>query len=531
VLERAAVEGRNFSSGTVASLLPEAERESLGGHLMALVRRQLIQPDPSALAGENAFRFNHVLIREAAYAELPKELCAELHERLAGRLAEGAAEDEIVGHHIEQAYRCRAQLGLHGDHEQALAQEAQSRLEAAAHKALLRGDPDSAAGLLERAASLLSPDDASRQALLPALGAALFEAGHLGDADRILAEAVETAPDGLLEARARVEQQFVRLQIEPSAVEEAHRVAGAALEVFERRGDDSGQSRAWCLKASIAWIAGQVAEADEAWRCAAKHARSAGDNRELFEILDWRASAAVVGPTPVDEAIELCHEIREQVRSSPVALAETLPPLAALHAMRGEFDEARAFVQEGNAILDELGRMYSAAISHHEALVEMLAGKPEAAEARLRRAYEQLEEMGEKALLAVTAAMLAQAIYAQDRPEEAALFARASREASAGQDLAALIVGKGASAKILARQGRAGEAETLAREAVELAAGTDFLGNRGDAFLDLAEVLQLNGKTHEAAEALASGLGLYEQKGDLVSAGRARSRLEQVRSA
>jgi len=233
----------------------------------------------------------------------------------------------------------------------------------------------------------------------------------------------------------------------------------------------------------------------------------------------------------VNEAIELCLEIREQVRSSPVALAETLHPLAALYAMRGEFDEARALVAEANAILDELGRIYSAAILHHEALVELLAGNLEAAEERLRRAFERLEEMGEKALLAVTAALLAQAIYGQDRLEEAAVYSRASREASAGQDLAAEIVGKAAEAKILARAGRVEEAEALAREAVELAGGTDFLRERGHAFLDLAEVLQLNGKPHEAAEVLAAGLEQFEEKGDLVSAGRARSRLEQVRSA
>ena len=118
----------------------------------------------------------------------------------------------------------------------------------------------------------------------------------------------------------------------------------------------------------------------------------------------------------MDEAIQLLLDIREQVRSSPVAVAETLHPLAVLHAMRGEFDDARSLVREGNAIIEDLGRMYSAGLSHHEALVEMLAGQPDVAEDRLRRAYETLDEMGEKTLLATTAAMLAQAIYAQDRP-------------------------------------------------------------------------------------------------------------------
>jgi class 3 adenylate cyclase len=529
VLERASVEGRNFRWSSVGALLPEGHNTALGQHLMALVRRQLIQPDPSSLAGEDAFRFSHVLIREAAYGGLPKQLCADLHERLARRLGGSPdSEDEIVGYHLEQAYRCRAQLGLRGDHERALAQEAKTRLEAAAHKALLRGDPTAASGLFERAASLLPPEDPSRLSLLPALGSALFEAGRLGDADRVLSEAIERSTDELLQARAHVEQQFVRLQTYTGAIDDVERIADAALKVFEERADDSAQSRAWCLKATIAWIGGQAAKADEAWRCGAERARRAGETRELFEILDWRASAVPFGPTPVDEAIELCLEIRDQVRSSPVAVAETLHPLAVLHAMRGEFDAARSLVREGNAIIDELGRIYSAGLSHHEAFVEMLADQPEVAEERLRRAYQTLQEMGEKTLLASTAAYLAQAIYAQGRPEEASHFCQMSREVAAVEDLSAQVVGRGALAKIFAQQGRGDEAEALAHEAVELAAKTDLLTHRGEAFLDLAEVLQLNGQPAEAETALRAGLELYERKGDLVSAERARTRLEQM---
>ena len=41
----------------------------------------------------------------------------------------------------------------------------------------------------------------------------------------------------------------------------------------------------------------------------------------------------------------------------------------------------------------------------------------------------------------------------------------------------------------------------------------------------------MNGRPEEAGSALVAGLELYERKGDLVSAERARSRIEQVRSA
>jgi class 3 adenylate cyclase len=289
VLERAAVEGRNFKWSSVASLLPESERTGLGQHLMALMRRQLIQPDPSAFAGEDAFRFSHVLIQEAAYAGLPRELSAELHERLATRLAlTQDGEDEIVGYHLEQAYRCRDQLGLVGDHERGLAQEAKARLEAAARKALLRGDPAAAGGLLERATALLAPDDRSRIAILPALGAALFEAGQLADAERVLTEAIERSEDELLEARARVEQQFVRLQTHSGPVEDVQRVADTALKVFEEWRDDSGQSRTWCLNAAIAWIGGRLPRPSARCR-STKRSSSASRSVTRFGAVLWRS--------------------------------------------------------------------------------------------------------------------------------------------------------------------------------------------------------------------------------------------------
>jgi class 3 adenylate cyclase/tetratricopeptide (TPR) repeat protein len=532
VLEHASVEGRNFRWSVVAELLPEEARESLGRDLMALVRRQLIEPDPSVFAGEDGFRFSHVLIREAVYEGLPKEICADLHERLADRLREGpGSEDEVIGHHLEQAFRARWQLGLVGDREWELAREAQARLQAAAHKVLLGGDPDAAADLLARAVSLLPADEPSRVGLLPNLGTALFEAGRFSEADGVLTEAIDRAGgDALLEARARLEQQFVRLQAE-GAIDEPDRIAQDALRVFEAHGDLRGQSRTWCLRATVDWIHGQAEKADEGWQRAADLARLAEDELELFEILAWRASAAPVGPTPVPGAIATCAEIRNEVEGSPLATAQILPPFASLYAMQGDFETARSLVQEANTLLGELGRIYTVALAHHDATVELLAGEPAAAEERLRTAYERLDELGEKALFASTASMLAHAVYAQGRYEEAARFCRAAREAAAADDLSAQVEWRGVSAKLLAQRGRYAEAETLAREAVELVAQTDFLRSHGDALLDLGDVLALGGQLEKASTAFRDGLELYEEKGDTVMAGRASERLDATGSA
>jgi predicted ATPase len=57
-----------------------------------------------------AFRFRHLLLRDAAYRGLSKRHRSELHERFADWLEEKAADrlpefEEIVGHHLEQGYR------------------------------------------------------------------------------------------------------------------------------------------------------------------------------------------------------------------------------------------------------------------------------------------------------------------------------------------------------------------------------------------------------------------------------------------
>ena len=154
----------------------------------------------------------------------------------------------------------------------------------------------------------------------------------------------------------------------------------------------------------------------------------------------------------------------------------------------------------------------------------MLAGRPDIAEELLRTGYRRLEEMGENALLSTSAAVLAQAIYAQGRTDEAALFCDVSARTAAADDLWTQVLWRSVRGKILARRGRGEEGGALAREAVRLVERTDLLIHHGDALLDLAEVLRLPTAQEERALALKA-VAMYEQKGNLVSAERARALL------
>ena len=69
-LERVKFPGRIFHRGAVQALSPEEAQVT--ARLNALVRKELIRPDKAQLRGEDAFRFRHLLIRDAAYEALPK---------------------------------------------------------------------------------------------------------------------------------------------------------------------------------------------------------------------------------------------------------------------------------------------------------------------------------------------------------------------------------------------------------------------------------------------------------------------------
>src|SRR5881409_3161953 len=65
VLECGAVEGRVFHRGVVQAIGEQGSR--LGTLLASLVRKDLIRPDLPQFAGEDAYRFRHALIHDAAY--------------------------------------------------------------------------------------------------------------------------------------------------------------------------------------------------------------------------------------------------------------------------------------------------------------------------------------------------------------------------------------------------------------------------------------------------------------------------------
>ena len=535
VLERASVIGKEFWRGAVLDATPEAARAAVDVHLQTLVRRELIRPHRSLFPGDEAFRFRHILLREAAYDSVPKETRGELHERFAEWLERTAGPrarefEEMIGYHLEQAFRYRDELGPVDEHGEELLLRASDRLAAAGRRAYARGDLPAAVGLLARASSLLEPGAPRLPELLVDLGEALRETGDFDGAEGVLAEAAEAAAelgDGGLEAAARLAGLRLRLTTDPEIKpDELLAEAKRAADVFARLGDERRLAKAWELMAWVPWFRCRAGEAEEALQRAIEHARHAGDRRTEAQSLHFLVGTAFFGPKPLDAAISLCEEILEEPAQQRRVVASALRSLAGLKAMEDSFDDARLLISACRTILEDLGlRVTAASAAETAGIIELLAGDPGAAERVLRQGYETLEEMGETIVAPVLAALLAQALHLQGRADEALRLSESSREAAAPDDLIAHVQWRTARAKALARTGETQEAEMLAREAVALAEETDFLVTHGDALADLAQVLRAAGRPDEAVPILRAALALYEQKGSIVSVAAARAAL------
>ncbi|MCA1699664.1 MAG: AAA family ATPase [Actinobacteria bacterium] len=535
--ERGSVEGELFHRGAVSHLAGRDVRHEL----QALEARELIHAAEAELAGEAGYRFKHVLVRDAAYNGTTKRLRAELHERFADwlerRLGERVGEaEEILGYHLEQAYRYRVELGPVDEQARELAGRAGRHLGRAGLRAFGRSDISATVGLLRRACALLPPGEPDRLRLLPELGSALGEAGRFDEAQSVLDDAAgeaRRAGDRAAEGRARIEHLFVQ-----SAIESAEWTDGAEaavrelLPVFEALQDEQGLARIWRLSGMAGLMRSCFADLAAAMERALEHARRAGDEKEVGLALFWIPQAVVWGPTPAEEGIRRCETLRAQAAGSASAEAGVVNGLAMLYAMVGRAEEARAALRESCGMYRELGlEVLLGAASMHEGPVELYLGDAVAAERGLRRAMEVLERLGERGYRSTAAAWLAQALNDQARYAEAEEATRLSEELASADDTPSQVGWRLERARAIAHRGELAEAEQLAREAAALSEPTDTLDDKGKCALALAEVLRLAGRTEEAREQASKSLQAWQRKGIAGYIERARALLTELGTA
>jgi class 3 adenylate cyclase/predicted ATPase len=527
VMERGAVEGKIFHRGSVHELAPEPLRPDVDGHLLTLVRKELIRPDRPTLPGEEAFRFRHLLIRDAAYESLPKETRAELHERFANwldRHGELVEQDEIVGYHLEQAALYRSELGAPNAQ---LAERAAERLAAAARAAFGRGDWNAGRSLSRRTLELVPKRHQLRLGLMPAYVLGLLDTGEFEPA-RAAVEELRSSQDERAETFGRLlEFEVSWIAGHGRPVEEFEQAVEYARAVFERLGDDEGLAYAFRALGYANWVRLRTAASARAFERATAHARRANAKALEGEFLVRSASAHMQGPTPVPDAIAYCERHLEE--ASSLVRSDMMRVLGPLYAMRGDFATARELVRAGREGIREAGLLATAAAGAMVAsFVEMYAGEPEEADRLLREGIAELERLGDHAYQSTATMYLAARLEEQGSVEEAERWLQRARELTNPSDLIDSIGVDAVEARLLARRGRLHEAEQLARKACEAAATTDLVGAHRLAVLALVRVLEEKDRLDEARQQLHRLLELFEAKEDVVMAARLRDQINAL---
>jgi class 3 adenylate cyclase/tetratricopeptide (TPR) repeat protein len=525
VLEGGAVEGEIFHRGAVVELTRAPDLDS---HLVGLVRKELIHPATPMLVGDQAFRFRHLLIRDAAYDALPKATRADLHERFADWLETRGRElaelDEVLGYHREQAARYRRELERP---DAALERRAGRNLAAAGSRAAMRSDAHGAANLIRRALALLPADDRDRPgALLD--GVAMF--GELGEHDEELRliDELERAPEPALRMHGRVARLEHRAFGEPAdVVEEAEAVVEEALVVFGEAGDDLGAAHAYALAAFINWLRSRAVATVAALDPMFTHAERAGSR-----ILVGRAMLQSIGPLvwgPFEPG---------KIRAQLTRLAASESPLAKLAVRSVEAELARRNKRFSEA-LELLGQ--AAAVAHELALEIMLAintqqraavmhdqGQLDEAIATYRAAIGRLEELGQTSFRSTTLINLGEVLYEQGQADEASRLALEGERLGAAEDVVNFAWGRGLRAHIAADRGLHKEAHSLAREALAYAYETDFPRVQAAAHRAFGYTLARANRPDEARTELERALQIWQRYGHRSDAEKTRAVLEQL---
>lgn len=541
LLEQASVIGSEFSLAALSHLAGAHPPEVVSRILDRLVRRDFLETSRFDAADAPSFRFRHVLIREAAYAALSKAARARLHEQVASwleqqRAGSGIGDEEVVGFHLEHAYRYMRELRIDGGQQAALADRAAQCLANAGRRALSRQDTRAAVGLLSRAVELTAREDIGMARLLLQLGGARMDTDSAG-AQQAFTRAAEIAAhlgDRLVETEALLSLADLAARADSSdgATTRLFVQIEQAIELFEQFDHWPGLAIAWIMLSYNHGVRGRQAAKQMAAEKAAHYARLAADG----DIEAWArydiVSALKSGAAPLQEAIASGEELVEWARSSGNRQLEglTLSALAHMYAMRAQPERARVAAAHARQIHDELGEQTMLANQQRsEYFVERLAGNLPAATQLLRDSYALLDEMGDKLFRSSVAAALADALHLRGEYDEAARYVAITRELAAADDLDAQVGWRRVEAKLLALRGDVAGGEQLARQALGLLADNDTLYLQAEALTGLADVLALNGRVDEAGSLVDRVLELYEAKQNVAAATALRHQWSAVR--
>ncbi len=523
VIEHGAVEGQVFHR---SALLELTRTEDVELQLNGLVRKELIRPAAATFADDRAFRFRHLLIRDAAYDALPKETRAELHERFAVWLEQNGQDlielDEVLGYHLEQAARYLRELGRPSLE---LERRAGRALAVAGSRAARRTDAPASLTLLRRAVALLPEGDEHRaEALLDEL--LVLEAvgrveERLGVIDELEASEVEA-----LRMHGRIARLAFRLQAEPDqVVDEARQAVAEALPVFAAAGDELGAAHAYHLSAFASWLQSQAVPTVAALDRTIEHAHRVEATGLIDVSILMMFGPLRHGPFEVAEVRERLASIRDS--DSQTARYIALLVESHLEYQASRFDQGLELAEQASAVAENLGLPLLVIFARWQgAHVSFAAGRLTDAVVAYRWVIEQLEAQSQTSFRSTALLDLAEVLYAQGDAAEVELLTAEGQAAGATEDVVNFAFGQSLRARLAADRGDIETAEVLAREALAHAYRTDFPSVHAHAHETRAHVLTAAGEKEKAQAESETALALWDRYGFTSEADRVRRLLE-----
>jgi class 3 adenylate cyclase/tetratricopeptide (TPR) repeat protein len=357
------------------------------------------------------WRYRHEVLRDVAYASLPKRERLRLHLAIADALLKQSRRPSWAADHLERA--ALASLDLDPS-DRTIADRAAEALAEAGDIARRRMEGSAAVDHYERALAMAGPEDTwgSREArILAGVGEARYWLGDFAEAAEVLDRAValaERSNDPWAISLALRFRADIVLNVDRDP-DRAERLFARALEAAAESGDTRALTRTLLFSGWTAFNRDDFVRAEEVWQRALDMARADHDRwaetRALTSLSvaisdqGREEEAAVLAKEALAVATELGDEFSVAVAS--VQVGRMLRSL-------GQAADALPHLERGIAIFEERGARWELADALRErgiALREI--GQLDDAERYLQASLRISEEMGERSLLPWTWSALA----------------------------------------------------------------------------------------------------------------------------
>jgi class 3 adenylate cyclase/tetratricopeptide (TPR) repeat protein len=504
VAQHASVVGTVFWSGALASL-DGGDHDAIASALERLEGRDVIRSrTPPSIAGEREYAFKHGLIRDVAYARIPKRRRVLLHSRFATWVEDLPAADEelveIVAYHLEQA--CRAADEIAHSPEPAPVLRAAKALARAADKAERREGFREADAFYARALAVLGEaDDEALTELCLKRGrtrAALGE--HAKAYDQLVAVAEEASSLGRLDLRCAALIAIANIDTKLGRAADSRRNLTEAVAIASELGDRALQVRALY---EFSWFAAWFEGASEA---SASQLREALAIAEALDDLSLRIEGHMrigtlcfnVGDLAgAEEACERCAELASELGSFRDE-TRSITLLSLVRYYRGQIDEAEQLALQALEWLERTGDTYLQLQNLRElARCALARGDLGLAEERLREAVPIALEFGGWVVIEIYR-YLTETLVRQGRVEEARELVEFAARNLPPEDAYAQAALRLAEASVATADGERAGAIARFDEALRLLREQRLLTDLGEARVAFARALRTFGEHKDA---------------------------------